>query len=77
LFEDQNGIITGYTINVTVVETMEYFELFSSSNNLTIGSLRPFSTYVFKIAAETVVGVGTFSAVIMVNTPEDGKSWIM
>ena len=77
LLEDQNGIITGYAINVTVMETREYFALFSNTNSLTVGSLRPFSTYLFKIAGETAAGGGTFSAVITVNTPEDGKSTLL
>ena len=74
LFENQNGIIIGYIINVTVVETEENFDLFSNSNNLTIGLLRPYSTYRLKIAGQTVVGIGTFSAAITIMTPEDGKS---
>ena len=73
-FEEQNGIIIGYIINVTVVETEENFDLFSNSNNLTIGLLRPYSTYRLKIAGQTVVGIGTFSAAITIMTPEDGKS---
>lgn len=72
-FEDQNGVITGYTINITFLETMESFELLSTSNNLTADSLTPFSMYIFKIAGQTVIGVGNFSTAITVMTPEAGK----
>ena len=74
LLEDQNGIIIGYIINVTLVETEENFNLFSNSNNITVGLLRPYSTYRLKIAGQTVVGIGTFSVAITIRTPEDGKS---
>ena len=73
LFEDQNGVLVGYTINVTLIEMGEYFELHSDANNLTADSLRPFSMYAFKIAGQTVVGVGTFSDAIAIMTPEDGE----
>ena len=76
-FEDRNGVITGYTINITSLETMESFELLSASNNLTADLLTPFSTYSFKIAGQTVIGVGIFSTAITVMTPEDGKKAYM
>jgi len=75
--EDQNGIIIGYIINVTLVETEENFDLFSNSNNITVGLLRPYSTYRLKIAGQTVVGIGTFSAAITIRTPEDGTSTLL
>ena len=74
LFEDQNGVITGYTINVTLNETEESFELFSNSLNLTADVFRPFRNYIFKIAGQTAVGVGSFSDPITIMTPEDGRN---
>ena len=74
LFEDQNGVITGYTINVTLNETEESFELLSNSLNLTADVFRPFRNYIFKIAGQTAVGVGSFSDPITIMTPEDGKN---
>ena len=71
--EDQNGDITGYIINVTVVETGERFQLFSETNSLTLHSLRPYTTYICVIAAVTSAGVGPFSTTFVVRTPEDGK----
>ena len=74
LFEEQNGVITGYIINVTELETEESFELFSGSENLTADFVRPFSTYIFKIAGQTAVGTGTFSDPITIMTLEDGRN---
>ena len=77
LFEDQNGVITGYTINVTLNETEESFELFSNSLNLTADVFRPFRNYIFKIAGQTAVGVGSFSDPITIMTPEDGRNTLL
>ena len=74
LFEEQNGVITGYIINVTGIETEELFELFSDSESLTADFVRPFSSYIFKIAGQTAVGTGTFSDPITIMTPEDGRT---
>ena len=73
LFEDQNGVITGYTIRVMLNETEESFELLSDSESITADLFRPFSNYIFKIAGQTAVGVGTFSDPITIMTPEDGR----
>ena len=74
LFEDQNGVITGYTIHVTLNETEESFELFSNLLNLTADVFRPFRNYIFKIAGQTAAGVGSFSDSIIIMTPEDGRN---
>ena len=71
--EEQNGIIIGYIINVTVAETGERFQLFSNSTSITVDTLQPFTTYLCIIAARTVIGTGPFSTVITLETPEDGK----
>ena len=72
LVEDQNGIIIGYVINVTVVETGEIFQLFSTTNTLTVNTLSPYTTYICIIAARTSIGLGPFSTTFTVQTPEDG-----
>ena len=74
LFEDQNGVITGYIINVTEIEMEESFELFSDSESLTADFVRPFSSYLFKIAGQTAIGTGTFSDPITIMTLEDGRN---
>ena len=70
--EERNGLIVGYTINITGLDTGERYQQLSASNNLTIESLSPFSTYICVIAARTSVGIGPFSTVVTVQTLEDG-----
>lgn len=69
---EQNGVITGYTINVTAVETGEMFQLFSEETSLNVDTLVPFTTYFCVIAASTSIGTGPFSTVFTLRTPEDG-----
>ena len=73
--EDQNGLIVGYTINVTDLETGERYQHLSTSTNITIGSLTPFTTYICIIAARTNIGIGPFSTVVTVQTLEDGMCY--
>ena len=72
--EERNGIITGYTINVTNLDngTVEQFTT-TVVSNFTISNLRPFTTYVATISARTAIGMGPFSNVLSVQTLEDGK----
>ena len=74
LFAEQNGIITGYTIHVMLNQTEETFELFSGVQSITADLFRPFRNYIFEIAGQTTVGVGTFSDPITIMTPEDGRN---
>ena len=71
--EDQNGNITAYFINASVVGSEEMFQLISESTILEIDTLTPFTTYSILIAASTVVGLGPFSTVLTIQTPQDGK----
>ena len=71
--EDQNGVIIRYRVNITVLGTMEMYQLLSVNGSITVLSLRPYTTYIFTIAAETAVGVGPFSGVHTVMTATDGK----
>lgn len=73
LFEDQNGIITSYIINVVLNETAEESQLLTTEPGLFLGSLRPFGTYSFVIAAQTIAGIGPFSTVLTIATPEDSE----
>lgn len=80
LFEDQNGVITSYIINVVLNETAENFQLSTAEPRLFLDSLRPFGTYSFVIAAQTIAGVGPFSTVLTIATPEDSELclwWVM
>ena len=74
LFAEQNGVITGYTIHVMLNQTEETFELFSGVQSINADLFRPFRNYIFEIAGQTTVGVGTFSDPITIMTPEDGRN---
>ena len=54
---------------------MEMYQLSSVNSSITVLSLRPYTTYIFTIAAETAVGVGPFSGAYMVMTATDGKKY--
>jgi len=70
-FEDRNGVIIGYVINVTTIGvTLQYT---SNTVHLTLDTLSPFTTYYCIIAARTSVGTGPFSIVLTFLTHEDGR----
>ena len=69
---DQNGVITGYVIIVTSLETTISQQFATNSTSLTVPNLDAFSNYVCIVAATTAVGRGPFSAVINVQTLETG-----
>ena len=54
-------------------ETAEDFQLSTAEPRLLLDSLRPFGTYSFVIAAQTIAGVGPFSTVLTIATPEDSE----
>ena len=70
--EDQNGIIIGYRVNISEVETGANFQLSSSDPPLSVEGLRPFTTYICRIAARTRVGVGPYSIAVTAVTRQDG-----
>ena len=70
---DHNGAITGYSVNVTNVETGITVQLFTSSTSLIVDSLEPFTVYAITIAAQTAVGAGPYSIGLSQITMEDGK----
>ena len=70
--EDQNGIITGYAISVTLVSTGQSFQMTSTVNRLFLSNLLPFTTYICRVAAMTNVGVGPFSTATSFLTRETG-----
>ena len=74
--QSQNGIITGYLINVTAIETGESIQVSSTTTNLVIQSLRPFTVYDCTIAAMTSAGSGPFSIPLTVQTNETGERLI-
>ena len=74
--EGQNGIITGYTVNITLLVTREVSTMFTESHNLTLYSLRPFTTYGFLVSAQTVAGRGPTTHLLSVTTHEEGYKFI-
>ncbi len=68
----QNGIITGYVINVTTADTGEPFQVYSGTTSLIQGSLHPFTKYTFVVAAQTSVGTGPFSTTLTAQTHQSG-----
>ena len=74
--EEQNGVITGYIINVTILQNSVNFLLYSNTTSLTVTSLRPYRNYICIIAAITSIGIGPYSTTVTVTTPQDGKTII-
>ena len=74
LVEEQNGVIISYTINVTDVGRGQTIQrlVSSSQTSITVASLIPFTTYSCSIAASTSAGMGPFSTLLTLTTPEDG-----
>ena len=74
-FEDRNGIIIDYVINITSAHTNETTEYASNTTTLTLTTLSPYTTYYCIVAARTSVGTGPFSSVLRFQTPPDGKQF--
>lgn len=75
--DEQNGIIIGYVINVTILETGENFLLYSNTTSLYVDNLIPFRTFVCIVAAMTSSGIGPFSSTFSVTTPQDGMPIVL
>lgn len=75
LLDEQNGVLTGYTLNITETGSGVTTQrtLPSSQTSITVTSLLPFTTYSYAISASTSVGPGPFNTLLTVTTPEDGK----
>ena len=74
--EDQNGIITGYVINVTRSDTGVIIQRTSTTTNLYLDILEPFTTYACQVASMTVAGLGPFSISVSFLTDQTRKSMI-
>ena len=71
--EYQNGVLTGYTLNVTSLETGETEELFTESTAYMLG---PIDRHTLYTAAITNAGRELFSALLSVQTLEDGVLFV-
>ena len=70
---EQNGLITSYTITWTEVLTGEMYQLSTNSTGLTLSGLLPYTTYDWRVAAWTSIGMGPFSTTVNLLMPEDGN----
>ena len=70
--DQRNGIIIGYTINVTNIQSEETFQLTVFSTKVTIDMLAPFATYLVIVDAFNNVGSGPYSTPHTFRTKEDG-----
>ena len=72
--EYRNGIILGHVINVTS-QYDTFTLLYSGPENTThvAAMFKPYTVYEATIAAFTQVGVGPFSPMVSVMTPQDGE----
>ena len=75
LAQDQNGIITSYTIMVVEVLTGEIslHQREGHHSQLVVEGLHPYYEYDVSVAAETI-SIGPFSTPQRVLTLEDGKA---
>lgn len=72
LQETRNGIITGYTVSLSSVSSTETRRITTTNTNLTVTSLRPYTTYECIVAAFTSIGEGPPTNIILVQTEETG-----
>ena len=71
--ENRNGIISGYSINVTNNATGSVVILSTNANTFTVTSLSPYTTYLCSVAAQTGIGLGPYSIPLTVRTDEEGN----
>lgn len=71
-------MIVLYTLNVTETGSGVTIQrtVPGSQTTITVSSLLPFTAYFCSIAASSSVGIGPFSTILSVTTPEDSKRTI-
>ena len=69
---EANGIITGYTVNVSITETQTQTQYIVSATELTLTDLHPYYTYTIIVSASTIKP-GPFSMECTVITPPAGE----
>ena len=71
--EKQNGVITGYTVQVEGPDSLREVSVpNTSTTSVEVPGLRPFTSYTFSVSAMTKAGIGP-AATISSTTPEGGK----
>ena len=71
-FENQNGIIRHYAVNITELETGITFSRVSLTTSISLHNLHPFYRYSVTVTAVTV-GPSPASIAFTVQTREDGR----
>ena len=71
-FQQQNGRIRNYHVNVLNVITNELTQFTTNNTQLTVSSLHPYSTYWCTVAAFTLAQ-GPQSIPVMIQTYQDSK----
>ena len=76
--EEANGVIVGYTVNITEAGSGEIIQrtVPGMQTSLSVSTLSPFTTYLCFIAASTSVSIGPFSTTLTINTPEDSEKTV-
>ena len=70
--EDQNGVITGYTVTVEGPDSTQTLTVpDSGATSLEVPGLRPFTAYIFSVSAMTAAGTGPTTSVSS-TTPQGG-----
>ena len=70
---EQNGIITNYTLRTTDIVSNTTFKNVSSSNFIVLTNLKPYRNYSFTVAASTIKGAGPQTEESTFETEEDGE----
>ena len=72
--QHQNGVIINYTICIEREDSMEDCRLYyTSSTNMIVTGLHPYTVYRYKVAARTSVGRGNYTEQLSIQTLEDGE----
>ena len=69
----QNGLIRHYLINITELDTGNYFSYSTTTTEFTVEFLHPYYLYSCSVAAVTI-SAGPYSEPITILTDIDGKN---
>ena len=69
---EQNGEIIGYNVTLTDFNSEAQVTIFTPINSTKVVSLRPFTTYLYAVAAITAAGIGPYSVSSIFITDEAG-----
>ena len=72
LYEEQNGIVRSYIVNITVQETRQHMQLTTSNTTITAEGLHPYYNYYISVAAVTIA-LGPYTEAHVLQTPQDGE----